>query len=177
MAQTNMEDVKQTKLRITGIKEPIVWIKDDRDNKPVGWTAGVGIEGLIPDLFKGYKYRYTRELIFPEGKIVNTGILSQAPGYLATSTTVAIGGKGLSSGSYTVRIWADNGEEDNMTLLVPDYETYLAKIKLQEELKLQSMSQEREVKKRIKNSKFQHVNDIYLKEEMLAERISTIFVA
>jgi hypothetical protein len=74
-------------------------------------------------------------------------------------------GKGLSSGSYTVRIWADNGEEDNMTLLVPDYETYLAKIKLQEELKLQSMPQEQEVKKRIKNSKFQHVNDVYLKEE------------
>jgi hypothetical protein len=86
-----VEDVKPTNLRITGIKEPIVWIKDDRDNKPVGWTAGVGIEGLIPDLFKGYRYRYTRELISPEGKIVNTGILSQAPGYLATSTTVAIG--------------------------------------------------------------------------------------
>jgi hypothetical protein len=79
MAQNNGKDPVTTKLRITGIKEPVVWIKDDKDNKPVAWMAGVGIEGLIPDLFKGYKYRYTRELISPDGEIVNTGILSQAP--------------------------------------------------------------------------------------------------
>lgn len=35
------------KLRITGLKEPVVWIKDDNDNdKPIGWMAGVGVAGL-----------------------------------------------------------------------------------------------------------------------------------
>jgi hypothetical protein len=124
-----------TRLRITGIKETIVWIKDGQNIEPIGWMAGVSIEGLVPDLFKkGYRYKYTRELIAPNGEIVNTGVLSQAPGYLGTSTTVAIGGRGLSSGTYMVRVWADNGEEDNMTLVVPDYETYLAKTKQDEEL-------------------------------------------
>jgi hypothetical protein len=164
MAQSNGKD-PITKLRITGIKEPVVWIKDDRDNKPIGWMAGVGIEGLIPDLVKGYKFRYTRELISPNGEIVNTGILSQAPGHLGTSTTVAIGGRGLSSGTYTVRIWADNGEEDKMSLLVPDNETYFAKIKQQEESKSQSIPQSQEVKKEIKNNKLQYIKDVYLKEE------------
>jgi hypothetical protein len=124
MTQEDGTDLRPTKLKIAGLKEPIVWIKDEKDNEPVGWMAGIGIEGLIPDLFKGYKHKYTRELISPDGQIVNTGILSQAPGYLGTSTTVAIGGRGLSSGTYTVRVWADNGE-DNMTLIVPDYETIL----------------------------------------------------
>jgi hypothetical protein len=89
MAQIHGKDDKPTKLRITRIKEPIVWLTDDKASKPVGWRAGVGIAGLIPDLFKGYKHKYTRELISPYGKIVNTGVLSQAPGYLGTSTIVA----------------------------------------------------------------------------------------
>jgi hypothetical protein len=165
MAQSNVKDPITTKLRITGIKEPVVWIKDDRDKKPVGWMAGVGIEGLIPDLVKGYKFRYTRELISPNGEIVNTGMLSQAPGHLGTSTTVAIGGRGLSSGTYTVRIWADNGEEDKMSLLVPSNETLFAKIKQQEESKSQSIPQSQEVKKGIKNNKVQYIKDVYLKEE------------
>jgi hypothetical protein len=172
MAQSNGKDPITTKLRITGIKEPVIWIKDDRDNKPVGWIAGVGIEGLIPDLVKGYKFRYTRELISPNGEIVNTGILSQAPGHLGTSTTVAIGGRGLSSGTYTVRIWADNGEEDKMSLLVPDNETYFAKIKQQEESKSQSIPQSQEVKKGIKNNKLQYIKDVYLKEENSAILLS-----
>ena len=33
-------------LRITGIKESIASIIDDKDKKPVGWMAGVGVEGL-----------------------------------------------------------------------------------------------------------------------------------
>jgi hypothetical protein len=33
-----------TRLRITGIKEPIVWIKDEQNNEPKGWMAGVSIE-------------------------------------------------------------------------------------------------------------------------------------
>src|SRR5215212_6798573 len=97
------------KLRIIGLKEPVVWIKDDKDNdKPIAWMAGVGVVGLIPDPFKGYKFRYTRELISPDGQIVNTGILSQAPGYMGTSTTVAIGGRDLPPGNYIVRIKGDN---------------------------------------------------------------------
>jgi hypothetical protein len=112
----------QVTIKITGIKEPIVPIIDE-DNMPVGWSAGIGIEGLVPDLFRGYKYTYTRELISPDGRIVNTGILSQAPGCLGTSTTFNIGGRGLSSGTYTVKVRADNGEEDSMTLIVPDFET------------------------------------------------------
>src|SRR5919199_6939284 len=92
------------KLRITGLKEPVVWIKDTKDNdKPIAWMAGVGVAGLIPDPFKGYKFRYIRELVSPEGQIVNTGILSQAPGYMGTSTTVAIGGLDLPPGNYIVR--------------------------------------------------------------------------
>lgn len=140
--------------------------KDEKDYKPVGWMAGIGIEGLVPDLFRGYKYNYTRELISPDGHIVNTGILSQAPGYLETSTTVAVGGRGLSSGTYTVRVWADNGEVDNMTLIVPDYETYLTEAKQQEELKKsQPLTSDLQTDMRIKNSRLQFVNEVYLKED------------
>jgi hypothetical protein len=153
MARISGKDPITTKLRITGIKEPVVWIKDDKNNEPVGWMTGVSIEGLIPDLVKGYKYRYTRELISANGEVVNSGTLSQAPGHLGTSTTVAVGGRGLSSGTYTVRIWADNGEEDNRTLVVPDNKTGVAKITQQEELKSQSILQKQEVKKRTKNNK------------------------
>lgn len=166
MTQEDGTDLRPTKLKIAGLKEPIVWIKDEKDNEPVGWMAGIGIEGLIPDLFKGYKHKYTRELISPDGQIVNTGILSQAPGYLGTSTTVAVGGRGLSSGTYTVRVWADNGEEDNMTLIVPDYETYLTKVKQQEELKKsQTAPLDQQAKNVIKNSELQFVNEVYLKED------------
>jgi hypothetical protein len=165
MAQNNGLNTRSSKLRITGLKEPIVWINDEKDNKPVGWMAGVGIEGLIPDLFRGYKFNYTRELISPDGHIVNTGILSQAPGYLGTSTTVTVGGRGLSSGTYTVRVWADNGEMDNTTLIVPDYETYLTEIKQQEELKKsQTLTSDLQTDMRVKNSSLQFVNEVYLKE-------------
>ena len=166
MAQNNGPDTSRTKLRITGIKEPIVWIKDEKD-EPVGWSAGIGIEGLIPDLFRGYKYNYTRELISPDGHIVDTGILSQAPGYLGTSTTVAVGGRGLSSGTYTVRVWADNGEVDNMTLIVLDYETYLteAKAKQEEFKKSQTSTSDLQTDRRVKNSILQFVNEVYLKED------------
>jgi hypothetical protein len=165
MAQSDRKDPPDARLRITGIKEPIKWVKDDKDNKPVGWMAGVGIEGLIPDLVKSYKYKYTRELISPDGQTVDTGVLSQAPGYLGTSTTVAVGGRGLSAGTYTVRIWADNGEEDMMSLLVPDYETHLARLKQQEELKSRVIPQKQEVRKRAQDSRLQYVNDVYLQEE------------
>lgn len=107
--------------KLTGLKEPVVWIKNENDNTPIGWTAGVGIEGLIPDLFKGFKYKYLIELISPDGQIAHPGVLSQAPEYLGTSTIFAIGGKGLPPGRYSVRVSAETGQEDLMTINVPNY--------------------------------------------------------
>jgi hypothetical protein len=52
MTQEDGTVLRPTKIKIAGLKEPIVWIKDEKDNEPVGWMAGIGIEGLIPDLFK-----------------------------------------------------------------------------------------------------------------------------
>lgn len=153
-----------TMLRITGIKESVVWNIDNKDDKPVSWSAGIGVEGLVPDLVKGYKYKYTRELISPDGKIVDTGILSQAPGCLGTSTTFVIGRRGLSPGNYTVRVWSDNDEEDNMTLIVPDFETWIS-TKKQEEIKSKTVSLNQETKRRIKNSSLQFVNEVYLQED------------
>ena len=149
------------KLRITGLKEPVVWIKDTKDNdKPIAWMAGVGVAGLIPDPFKGYKFRYIRELVSPEGQIVNTGILSQAPGYMGTSTTVAIGGLDLPPGNYIVRIKGDNGEEDTMRVIVPDYETWSAQVKHPSQIELPK----RELVLNRINNKLKFVNEVYLEE-------------
>lgn len=60
-------------------------------------------------------------------ELLSTGILSQAPGYTGTSTTVAIGGLDLPPGNYIVRIKGDNGEEASMPVKVPDYETWSVK--------------------------------------------------
>jgi hypothetical protein len=160
---------RTNKLTITDLKEPVVWIKDDKDNKPIGWKAGVGIAGLIPDPFKGYKFRYTIELISPNGQIVNTSTLSQAPGYMCTSTTVAIGGRGLLAGNYTVHIIGDNGEEDTMMVTVPDYETWLAHVKQEDNQKHDKNESEdlspklRKIRNKI-NNKLKFVNEVYLEE-------------
>lgn len=87
-----------SKLRITGITEDITWYKPDDGSEP-SWSAAVGIEGLIPALAPGgYARKYIRELISKDGKVVNTGMLSQDPESNASSTSVAIGGKGLPAG-------------------------------------------------------------------------------
>jgi hypothetical protein len=65
MAPNNGKDIVPFTLAITGIKELVVWIADDVDKRPMGWMAGVSIAELIPDPFKGFKYRYTKELIAP----------------------------------------------------------------------------------------------------------------
>jgi hypothetical protein len=36
MARSSGKDPITTKLRITGIEEPVVWIKDDKNNELVG---------------------------------------------------------------------------------------------------------------------------------------------
>jgi hypothetical protein len=72
--------------------------------------------------------------------------------------------EGLSSGTYMVTVWADNGE-DNMTLVVSDYETHLAKAKQDEELKkLQPVPRVQETRTRTRNNKLQFVNEVYLEE-------------
>jgi hypothetical protein len=165
-------------LRITGIKEPVIWITDEKDNTPIAWMAGIGIEGLVPDEFRGYKFRYTRELISPNGQIVDSAILSQAPGYMSTSTTVGVGGKGLPPGNYTVRIRANNGEEDTIMLVVPDYEAWLA-TKLEREKKNSSSNsqdtpaqQQKSVPK--KNNNFKFISEVYLEE--IGDTLSLIVV-
>ena len=146
-----------------------MWIKDEKDNRPIAWKAGIGIEGLVSDAFKGYRFRYTRELISPDGQIVNSANLSQAPGYMSTSTTVAIGGEGLPPGNYIVRISGDNGEEDTMVVAVPDYETYLANVKREYEKKNNSSnphdtSARQQKNGAQKNNEFKFVNEVYLEE-------------
>lgn len=128
MVEVNLGPAQQ-KLKIAKVKVPVDWILDSNKN-PIGWTVQVDIVGLIPDLYKGYKYEYTLELISPEARIVSMGKLSQASGYMGTSTTAATGGQGLSAGSYRVRIRGENGDEDSVLLRVPDYETYLENQKL-----------------------------------------------
>jgi hypothetical protein len=69
--------------------------------------------------------------------------------------------RGLSSGTYTVRVWSDNGEEDSMTLMVPDFETWI-RTKQQEELKSQTILLGKETKREIKNNDLQFVNEMGL---------------
>ena len=114
-------------------------------------------------------FRYTRELISPNGQIVDSAILSQAPDYMGTSTTVAVGGKGLPPGNYTVRIRGNNGEEDTTMLEVPDDETYLANSKREYEKKNSSSNpQDTPVQQQKsgpkKNNKFKFVSEVYLEE-------------
>jgi hypothetical protein len=107
-----------TGLRITEIVEPIRCIEADDGSR--GWITGVRIAGLVPAWKPGgYKTTYTIELISHTGEMVKNGILSQAPGETATSTSVAIGGLGLPAGDYTVRV-RGNGEEDTLVMHVPD---------------------------------------------------------
>jgi hypothetical protein len=155
-------DDTTNKLRITGLKEPVVWIKDEKGNKPIAWMAGVGIEGLIPDPFKGYKFKYTIELVSHDGQILNTGILSQTPGYMGTSTTVAIGGMDLPAGNYTARIRGDNGEEDTMAVTVPDYETWAAQ---NEQESKQKDAQIKPKGESVMNNELEFVNEVYLEED------------
>jgi hypothetical protein len=111
------------KLRIIGIKERVRWYKPEDGSEP-SWSAAIGIEGLVPSLAPGgYKYKYTRELIASDGKVVNTGIISQAPGSKSTSTNVAIG-KGLPEGDYTARVFG-GGQEDTVIVHVPDISEYV----------------------------------------------------
>jgi hypothetical protein len=160
---------RKNRLTIAGLKEGVVWIKDDQNDKPIGWMAGIGIAGLIPDPFKGYKFRYTVELISTDGQIVSTGILSQAPGYMGMSTTVAIGGKGLPADNYTVCIRGDNGEEDTMIVTVPDYGTWLAQVKqednqIDDQNELEDLSPKPEMTRNKINNKLKFVNKVYLEE-------------
>lgn len=67
--------------------------------------------------------------------------------------------RGLSSGTYTVRVWSDNGEKDSMTLMVPDFETWI-RTKQQEELKSQTILLGKETKREIKNNDLQFVNEM-----------------
>jgi hypothetical protein len=112
------------KLKITGIKERVRWYKPEDGSEP-SWSAAIGIEGLVPALAPGgYKYKYTRELIASDGKIVNTGIISQAPGSKSKSTNVAIGGKGFPAGDYTAKVFGA-GQEDSIIVHVPDIAEYV----------------------------------------------------
>lgn len=108
-----------------------------------------------------------RELISPDGHIVASAHLSQAPGYMGTSTTVAVGGKELPPGNYTVRIRGSNGEEDTTMLAVPDYETYLANLQREYDKKNSSSNphdtpgqQQKSGPK--KNNKFKFVSEVHL---------------
>jgi len=110
------------RLKITGIKEQIRWHK-------IGWFAGMGIEGLIPALAPGgYAHDYTIELISPEGKSMSRSHLSQAPDGFGTSTTVRIGGMGLSPGMYVAKVSGGN-QEDTMTINVPGISESLPEVK------------------------------------------------
>lgn len=148
-----------SKLRITGITEDITWYKPDDGSDP-SWSAAVGIEGLKPALAPGgYAHKYIRELISPEGKVVNTGMLSQDPESNTSSTSVAIGGKGLPAGDYIVKI-SGGDEEDSMQIHVPDITEPVQKI--------QSPKKLRNVLKRIvasNDNRLQHVETLVLEEE------------
>jgi hypothetical protein len=57
MAPNNGKDIVPLTLAVTGIKELVVWIEDDVDKRPTAWMAGVSIVVLLPDPFKGCKYK------------------------------------------------------------------------------------------------------------------------
>ena len=108
-----------SKLKLTGLSEPVTWYKHDDGSEP-SWSAAIGIEGLIPSSMPGgYAYQYVLELISSKGNVVNHGFLSQIPGSNSTSTSAAIGGKGIPAGEYTVKI-SGGGQEDSIQINVPD---------------------------------------------------------
>jgi hypothetical protein len=147
----------KSKLKITGITEQIRWRK--RDDSKSGWFAGIGIEGLVPALVPGgYAYDYTLELIFQEGEVVSRSHLSQAPDGFETSTSVCIGGMGLSPGKYAARIKCED-DEDTFTINVPDSSVTLPEVKKKQDVTI--------VIKKIANFKdkqLKFVKEIYLQK-------------
>lgn len=61
-------------------------------------------------------------------------MLSQDPESNATSTSVAIGGKGLPAGDYIVKI-TGGGEEDSMKIHVPDIDQPVQKVQTPKKLR------------------------------------------
>ncbi len=115
------------RLKITGIKEQIKWHKQNATSG-IGWFTGIGIEGLIPALAPGgYAHNYTIELISPSGNSLSKSHLSQAPDGFGTSTTVKIGGMGLPSGKYIIKVSGGN-QEDTFTIDVPGISVPLPEI-------------------------------------------------